>query len=190
MRTIIPKNAKLIPKNAKRVFKGQIFDVYHWQQKMFDGSYATFEMLKRPDTIKVIAIKDNKVVILDQEQPGHDEFIDLPGGRHDNENESELGAAKRETLEETGMRFNNWRLVNVQQPYAKMDWFVYIFIATGFDKQQGQKLDNGEKIEVRLVNFDELKQLLENPKARHLPKELLESCQSIEDLANLPEYKN
>ncbi len=36
-----------IPPNAKRVFKGIIFDVYQWQQKMFDGSKETFEMLKR-----------------------------------------------------------------------------------------------------------------------------------------------
>jgi len=35
---------------AQRVFKGIIFDVYQWKQKMFDGSQGIFEMLKRPDT--------------------------------------------------------------------------------------------------------------------------------------------
>lgn len=33
MRTVIPRNAKLVPPEAKRVFKGIIYDVYHWQQK-------------------------------------------------------------------------------------------------------------------------------------------------------------
>lgn len=190
MRTIIPKDARLVPKEAELVFKGQIFDVYHWQQQMFDGSNQTFEMLKRPDTIKVLAVKDDKVVILDQEQPGHDSFLDLPGGRHDYEQEDELAAAKRETLEETGMTFKNWRLVSVEQPHSKIDWLVYLFLATGFETQQEQKLDSGEKIKVEMVSFDDLKHLVNDPRARHLPKDMIESCASLEDLLNLPEYKS
>jgi len=142
MRTVTPKNAKLIPENAEQVFKGQIFDVYHWRQEMFDGSTETFEMLKRPDTIKIIAIKDKKIVILEEEQPDH-----------------------------------------------KIDWFVYLFVATDFENQQDQKLDAGERIEVKPLGFKELKRLLNNPKTQHLPKELLESCQNIEDLINTAEYK-
>lgn len=190
MRTIIPTDAKLVPKNAECVFKGQIFDVYHWQQKMFDGSYATFEMLKRPDTIKVIAIKENKLVVLEEEQPDdHNLFLSLPGGRHDIDAETELEAVKRELLEETGMSFQSWKLINVTQPYLKIDWFNYLFVATDFIDQTDQTLDAGEKIRVKLFALDELKNLLGGPKARYLPKKLLESCQSIEDLASLPEYK-
>ncbi|HEX5455905.1 MAG TPA: NUDIX domain-containing protein [Candidatus Saccharimonadales bacterium] len=190
MRTIIPTDAKLVPKDAERVFKGRIFDVYHWQQKMFDGSYETFEMLKRPDTIKVIAIKNGKVVVLDQLQPDSPAaFFDLPGGRHDYEEESELDAAKRETLEETGMTFKDWRLIDVQQPHSKIDWFVYLFLATGFEEQQAQNLDSGEKIKAELKSLDELKALLHDPRTRHLPRDIIESCLSIEDLAGLPEYK-
>ncbi len=189
MRTIIPEDARLIPDEARLAFKGQIFDVYHWQQKMFDGTYATFEMLKRPDTIKVLAVKDDKVVILNQEQPGHDWFIDLPGGRHDKEQEDELEAAQRETLEETGMTFKEWRLIKVEQPHSKIDWLVYLYLATDFITQTTQNLDNGEKIEVRLVSFDELKILVQKPESRHLPKDLIESCSSLDDLLNLPEYK-
>lgn len=50
-----------IPINARRVFKGIIFDVYQWEQKMFDGNFKTFEMLKRPNTVEIIAIRDNKI---------------------------------------------------------------------------------------------------------------------------------
>lgn len=189
MRTVIPENAKLIPKNATRVFKGQIFDVYQWEQKMYDGSLETFEMLKRPDTIKVIAIKDDKIVILDQEQPDSNKaFYDLPGGRHDYKSEDELSAAKRETLEETGMTFKEWRLVKVEQPHSKIDWFVYLFLATGFEGLQKQNLDNGEKIDVKLMSLKEVQNLLNNTRARHLPKDLLEACENIDELAGLPEY--
>lgn len=53
-----------IPSEATKVFDGVIFDVYQWQQKMFDGSIETFEMLKRVSTVGIIAIKDDKLALL------------------------------------------------------------------------------------------------------------------------------
>lgn len=188
MRTVLPKNPKLIPENAEKVFSGQIFDVYHWQQEMFDGSFETFEMLKRADTVKVIAIKDDKIVVLDEEQPHHKPFLDIPGGRHDHEEESELEAAKRELLEETGMTFSSWKLLSVEQPHTKIDWLVYVFLATDFVGQTEQKLDAGEKINVKLFSLEEIKNLIGDPKNRYLPKEILSQLRSIEDLKSLPEY--
>ncbi|MBI5357265.1 NUDIX hydrolase [Candidatus Saccharibacteria bacterium] len=190
MRTITPKNSRLLPKEAQLVFKGQIFDVYQWEQEMFDGSKETFEMLKRPDTIKVIAIKDNKIVITEEEQPNHRAYYDIPGGRHDDESETELEAAKRELLEETGLSFKNWRLIKVEQPYAKIEWFVYLFLATDFESQVDQKLDSGEKIEVKFLSLEEAKKLVNDPKNRYLPKDILDQVSSIENLINFPEYQN
>ena len=188
-RTIIPKNARLLPTEAKLVFKGTIHDVYQWEQKMYDGTYETFEMLKRPDTVKAIAIKDNKIVMLDQLQPDHqNSFYDLPGGRHDEEDETELDATKRETLEETGMTFKTWKLLDIEQPSKKMDYFVYTFLATDFENQVEQHLGAGEKINIELIDFDTLKNLIHDPKTRHLPKDLLDKVNSLDDLLNLPEY--
>ncbi len=188
MRTIIPKNAKLIPKEAERAFKGEIFDVYQWQQKMFDGSFETFEMLKRPDTVKVIAIKDNKIIICEEQQPNTKVFFDVPSGRHDLDKESELDAAKREMLEETGMTFDNWRLISVEQTHTKIDWFVYIFLATGFKSQTKQKLDAGEKITVHLKSFEEVVKLADDPRNRYIPIDIFDRAKSIEGLLNLPKY--
>jgi ADP-ribose pyrophosphatase len=157
---------------------------------MFDGTYETFEMLKRPDTVKVLAIKDNEFIILDQEQPGQPSFYDLPGGRHDYDNETELDAIKRETLEETGMTFNSWKLVDVSQPFSKIESFIYIFLATDFQSQTDQKLDAGEKIEVLQFDFIELQNLFSSPKNRYLPKELFEKVNTIEEILALPEIKN
>lgn len=190
MRTVIPDNAKLLPENAKCVFKGEIFDVYQWPQQMFDGTTETFEMLKRADTIKVIAIKDDKIVVLHEQQPDSPSFIDIPGGRHDHDDETELQAAQRELLEETGMKFKTWKLLSVTQPHTKIDWFVYIFLATDFESQTEQKLDAGEKIEVQLYDFEKLITLLKNPKNRYLPKEVLKKAGDINGLENFPEYSS
>lgn len=188
MRTITPPNATLLPPQAQRVFSGMIFDVYHWPQVMFDGTTETFEMLKRPDTVKVIAVKDSKIVLLQEQQPHQPAFVDLPGGRHDRDNETELAAAQRELLEETGMTFDTWRLLDVTQPHGKIDWLVYVFLATDFISQTDQKLDAGEKITVELIGFDQLKSLADDPKTRYLPKDILDKVQTLKELLVLPQY--
>lgn len=187
MRQYTPTTARHIPKEAKRAFKGIIFDVYQWQQKMFDGTYETFEMLRRPDTVQIIAIKDGKIVFLQQEQPDIAKiFWELPGGRHDHEEETELEAAKRELLEETGMTFSDWKLIGANVPHHKIDWVVYFFLATGYISQTEQSLDVGEKITVTLKTLEEVQELLFTPPARSAGKDFLKNIRSIEELVALP----
>src|SRR5258708_1287456 len=125
MKKSTPKDAVLIPGSAECVFRGKIFDIYQWQQKMFDGSEATFEMLKRPDTVTVIPIADDKILAIEDEQPHSGSRLSFPGGRVDSDEENTLVAAKREAKEETGYEFDNWKLVNVTQPHTKLEWFIY-----------------------------------------------------------------
>lgn len=185
MRSYIPENARLIPENAECVFKGIIFDVYHWQQELYDGSFTIFEMLKRPDTVEVLAIKDGKIVVQEQEQPGTKMFLDFPCGRHDVESESELEAAKRELLEETGMSFRNWKLIDVHQPHKKIDWLVYTFLATEFISQVDQKLDAGERINVTFKSIEEIKELQQDDKAMYLGNRILKNIDNIDGLSSL-----
>lgn len=189
MREYIPKNASLIPSNAKKVFTGKIFDIYQWTQKLFDETTETFEMLSRKDTVKIIAIKNDKIVITRQKQPRKGWFYDFPGGRNDLPEENELAAAKREMAEETGMIFHSWRLVEVRQPLLKIDWLVYTFIATDFIEQKTQNLDGGELIDVEEISFDQLKKLSSTEK-RFSDNELIKQASSLEDLLNLPSLYN
>lgn len=192
MKKVIPNNAVLVPNKAKKVFAGHIFDVYQWPQQMFDGNVKTFEMLKRPDTVQIIAIKDGKIVVVHDEQPGREGArMHFPGGRVDEEDASWLEAAQREMLEETGMTFSNWRLVHLEQPQQKIEWFVPFFVATGFMSQTEQSLDSdGEKIEVELRELLDLRKAVlsgEEPTLNYaIP--LLQKVQSIDDLLELAEY--
>ena len=105
MQKIVPDDSVLIPPEASRVFEGQIFDTYQWSQTMFDGSSHTFEMLKRPDTVTVMCVVDEKVLVIDEEQPHVGTRRSFPGGRVDDTDASVEAAAKREVLEETGYSF-------------------------------------------------------------------------------------
>lgn len=150
-----PPSKQPIPNTAKRVFKGVIFDVYQWQQEMFDGTFETFEKLKRPDTVVVFPILDDgKILLTKQEQPGKEPFIGATGGRVD-EGEDILEAAKRELLEESGYEAEEMVLWKSVQPISKIEWSIYIFIARKLNKVADLNLDAGEKIELMPVDFEE-----------------------------------
>ncbi len=155
MKITRPFSRQPIPKNAKRVFKGVIFDVYQWQQKLFDGTFKTFEKIKRQDTVNVIPItEDGKIVLCEQEQPGSETFVGALGGGIDN-NENPLETAKRELLEETGYEAKEFILWDSVQFIDKMDWAIYTFIAKGCKRVSNQTTDAGEKIKLLFLTFDE-----------------------------------
>ncbi|MBU4338880.1 NUDIX domain-containing protein [Patescibacteria group bacterium] len=151
-----------LPLNAKRAFKGEIFEVWQWEQKMFDGSVEIFEKLKRSNTAGVIAAAGGKILIQAQEQPDKPEvFASIPGGRCE-EGEDSLVAAKRELLEETGYASDDWELWNEQEPVSKLIWTVYTYIARDCVYKQPPRLDAGEKITIRFISFDEFLMLSED----------------------------
>lgn len=143
-----------IPPEAKCVFQGIIFDVYQWEQEIFDGSRQTFERLKRPGTVEVIPVVGEKILLARESQPGMEEKNTFLGGRIE-EGEEPLVAAKRELLEESGYVSDDWELIRIYEPISKIDWQIYVFVARNCKKVAEQKLDAGEKITVEEVNFDQ-----------------------------------
>lgn len=143
-----------VPKQARCVFRGVIFDTYQWQQKLYDGSSATFERLKRPDTVQVIATAGKKIFLSDEKQPDRPRFFSLFGGRIE-VGETPLAAAKREFFEESGMESPDWEFVKYYEPVVKIDWKIHLFIARQCVQKAQQQLERGEKIRVRAVSFQQ-----------------------------------
>ncbi|HVX90555.1 MAG TPA: NUDIX hydrolase [Candidatus Paceibacterota bacterium] len=159
-----PKASQPIPPHAKKVFSGVLFDVYQWEQEQFDGSYQTFEKLKRADTVSIIPIlPDGRVLIVDDEQPGRDAVVTFPGGRVEPE-EDPVQTAKRELFEETGYVAKELQLWRAYHPVSKVDWVLYHFIARGCEKVGEQQLDPGERIATRTVTLDELIDISDDPR--------------------------
>lgn len=161
-----PKSTQPIPDHAKKVFSGTFFDVYQWEQEMFDGSKKIFEKVKRADTTDVIAFtQDNKIIVLDQFQPGKDHFYSLPGGRIE-EGEDHSESAKRELMEETGYDCEEIKLWHSFQPTSKVEWALYFFVARNCKKVTEQNLDGGEKIKVMLVSVDKFLDMIFSQKIK------------------------
>ncbi len=142
-----------IPEQAKLVHKGIIFDVYQWEQELFDGTKTTFEGLKRPNTVQVIPLLGDKIVLAREQQPLTKERYTFLGGRQE-PGEEPLAAAKRELMEEAGFESDRWELIKTYEPSGKIEWTVYIFVARDCQKVSKQKLDAGEKIELEEVAWD------------------------------------
>ncbi len=176
MRITRPKPKQPTPSHAKKIFTGEMFDVYQWPQKMFDGSTKTFERLKRADTATVIPIThEGKIIIANESQPGTKASIDLITGRIE-EGETALAGAKRELFEETGYQAKEWVLLEALQPVGKIDWVVYYFIAKDCKKIAEQNLDGGEKIKLMYVNFEKfINTILAKKETTNLKVKLLEA---------------
>ena len=156
MKSTRPESIQPIPQNAKLVFKGKVFDVYQWDQELFDGSRAIFEKVKRADTVQIIPVtEDGRILMINEMQPGkNNRFVGIPGGRMD-ENETPEDVARRELLEETGYVAEELVLWISSQPHSKVDWAAYVFIGKCCKKVGEPNLDPGEKIKLKSVSFDQ-----------------------------------
>lgn len=189
MKKIIPPDSVLVPDNAQLVFEGMIFDVYQWPQELYDGTSHTFEMLKRTDTVNAICIVDDKFLVLDDEQPHLGARLSFPGGRVDQSDASIKDSIQREVHEETGYTFDNWRLIKVYQPYRKVEWFVYTWLAWGMSAKDDPHTDPGEKISVRELSFERLKSMIVTADDYLSDsRDIFDKVQSIPELLTYPEY--
>jgi len=154
----IPKTVRIFSHKAKKVFSGVRFEVYQWKQKMFDGSIRTFEIVKRHDTVIVLSVVDDHIVLVKERQPHWDAYVlAAPGGLAEPCEDIEA-AAKRELEEETGHIFKNYTLVDVTFPSPGIEWGRYIFIATDLKKVK-KMLDGGERntiVKVPIQKFIEM----------------------------------
>lgn len=184
-----PDSTQPIPQNAQKVFQGVLFDVYQWEQELFDGSFQTYEKLKRPDTVLIIpVIPEGNIIMLDEEQPGKVPFTSVPGGKID-KNEEPLEAAKRELMEETGFEANNYIFWFAIQPISKIDWTIYVYIAKGCKKANQPRLEAGEKINIKMVTLDQFmnQTLQENFRDQEIKMKVMEAKIYPEKMAELKE---
>lgn len=171
-----------IPPQAKKVFEGVIYDVYQWEQQLLDGQTTkTFEMLRRSTSVATITVHEDKILLIEDEQPNRPMVLGFPAGSC-YPGEPDLDAAKRELLEETGYEAKSWEHYMTFEPSHKMDWQLPFFIAKKLTKIADADPGAGERITIKWVTFDELLGTIKDPRfiETHFAFHLL--CMTPDDL--------
>lgn len=150
------------PTHAKKVFEGVLFDIFQWEQEMYDGSKVTFEQAVKCHSTCIIAIIDGHVMVTKQEQPCEvHPFIGLPAGRIERDETPEENAHK-ELFEEVGVECDSLNLIKTFEYGFKMDYKCYVYLADNPRILSEPSPDSGEKIEVMKVPLAEFFEMVSN----------------------------
>lgn len=156
----MPKRAaKVKLLSSKKVYQGPVFSVYtdHVQEGEYRGRR---DVIRHPGSIVVLGVEDESArdprILLERQyrHVAQERIWELCAGRIDH-GETQLAAAKRELLEETGYTARTWR--RAFRFYASpgfLDEQMHVFIAAGLAKGKAQP-EEDEQIATRLIALSE-----------------------------------
>ena len=149
--------------SSRTVFKGPIFNVVSDQVIEPGNVHVRRDIIRHPGSIVVLAVDDTDAkapqVLLERQYryAANARLWELPAGRID-PGESELAAAKRELLEETGFAATKWqRALYFYVSPGFLDETMSVYLARGLRRGKAQPEDD-ERISIR---FFPLKQAVQ-----------------------------
>ncbi|MGH7884652.1 MAG: NUDIX hydrolase [Thermodesulfobacteriota bacterium] len=134
-----------------------------------DGKLHDFYVVEAPDWINVVAITpENEFLLIKQYRHGIRKItIEIPGGMIDT-GEFPLESAKRELLEETGFKSENWKQIGMVHPNpAIMSNSCHTFLAIDCKKVSQPDFDSTENIETFSCPVDEIKRYITEGSITH-----------------------
>lgn len=123
-------------------------------------------VIEKKNVALIVAMdKEERVILKKEYRYAIDkELIELPGGTCENESDNPLDVAKRELLEETGYKSDNWGFLGMLYDYPTKDTnTVSVYVAKNIYKVAEQELDISEEIIFDFVPIKEaVRMCLEN----------------------------
>lgn len=117
------------------------------------------EVVEHPGGVCILAINHKQeVMVVEQYRYGVSQFLlELPAGKKE-KSEDPLDTAKRELVEETGIKAEQWDSFGVFYPSpAYLDEVIHLFVASSLHASS-QNLDDGEYLDSYFLPLDILKQ--------------------------------
>ncbi len=148
---------------SKDIFKGYILDVKLHTVELPDGNTASREVILHPGGVGIIAVTpDKEVFMVTQYRIAADDImLEIPAGKLEYD-ENPYDAAIRELQEETG--YTASKLIEFGSYYATPGYCsekLIIYMATDLTFV-GQKLDEGEFLNVKKYPLDTLYEMVMN----------------------------
>lgn len=142
------------------VFQGRIISLQVDEVRLPNGETATREIVKHPGAVAVLALVDNKMLVVEQyRKPLEKSQVEIPAGKLD-EGEEPLTAAMRELEEETGFRSGSIRLISsfyTSPGFA--DELIHLYVAEDLTKGN-VNLDEDEFLECEAITLEQAEQYI------------------------------
>ncbi|MDO5328906.1 MAG: NUDIX hydrolase [Coriobacteriia bacterium] len=143
--------------STQRVYDGALLKVNKDQIELPNKNTTIREYFNHPGASCVVALTDDNKVVIERQfrYPFHSIITELPAGKLD-KGEDPLVAAKRELKEETGYTAKRWTYMGDFYPsVAYTDENIRLYLAQDLTLEE-QHLDDDEFVEVELIDFQEL----------------------------------
>lgn len=156
--------------STRVAYKGPVFRVTTDQVEEPGGIRARRDVVRHSGSIVVLAVDDGRadprILLERQYRHAAQSFMwELPAGRID-EGESELAAAKRELLEETGYTARHWKKVlHFYVSPGFLDETMSIYLARGLQAGEAQP-EEDERIATRFFPLSAAKRMALNGRIR------------------------
>jgi ADP-ribose pyrophosphatase len=143
--------------SERSLFKAVIFEVKEAVIQEADGTQAARQFVQHQGSAVVLPMDaDGSVLLVSQFRAPVNQMVwELPAGRID-PGEKPVQAARRELLEETGLRAARWKRLSTLQPspgYVREE--MHLFLATGLTQGQATP-EAGEFVHTRWFSRPEL----------------------------------
>jgi len=147
----------------KKLFRGKNFDVSSYEFSI-SGKKVQHEIIEQSSVSAILAIEDDKIIMVKQFRYPHKEALEIPAGII-NKNETSLNCAKRELLEETGYSAINLKYLTRYYPVQGYNLqYIDCFVATKLKKISELKLDDGEFVTVEKIPLKKIISMIKSGK--------------------------
>ncbi len=139
------------------VYDGKFLKVRHDDVRLPGGGLATRDYVVHPGAVMIVPLTDDGRLVIERQHryPLDAVLLEFPAGKLDPD-ETTLHCAQRELLEETGYRAREWAFAGrMHNAPAYSTEFIEVWFARGL-VPGAQQLDEGEYVEVVLMDEAEL----------------------------------
>lgn len=142
---------------TEELYHGKILNLRRDKVELESGRISYREVVEHSGGVCVLPItEDGKVLLVSQYRyPYREEVLEVPAGKMDHKGETPLECGMRELEEETGHTAEEY--IDLGRLYPSpgyTDEIIYLFAAKKLTKTV-QKLDEGEFLDVRVLDFEE-----------------------------------
>lgn len=154
------KKFEEITVSTEPIFQGRVISLQVDTVKLPNGELAKREIIKHPGAVAVLAIKDDRMLVVEQyRKPLEKSQVEIPAGKLD-PGEEPLEAAKRELEEETGFKAGS--IQHICSFYTSPGFaneILHLYVAEDLTKGE-VRLDEDEFLECESITLEQAKQYI------------------------------